>query len=281
MTPTNAPSASAASPSAGSSGRIVDTHVHAGLTKYEPIESLVDQMFRHRVDHAVLVQHAGEFDNNYLIECAMRYPGRFAIACLVDVQQPNAGDTLSAWVERSPAVQGVRLYLSQLFGGAPGAEAAWKRADELGLVITVSGGLRELTSPEMETTVKRFTRARLHLEHMAHPDAKAPEPYEQYRKALSLAQYEHVSLKVSGFYSFTQLGWSPYTDTIRFFELARDAFTPRRMMWGSDFPPVSFQEGFHNTLRFAMHQLPVASAEDRHYLLGRTALSHWRFDLAA
>ena len=41
-------------------GRVVDTHVHAGLTKYEPVESLVDQMFRHRVDHAVLVQHAGE-----------------------------------------------------------------------------------------------------------------------------------------------------------------------------------------------------------------------------
>lgn len=255
--------------------------MHAGLTKYEPIESLLDQMFRHRVDHAVLVQHAGEFDNRYLIECAQRFPGRFAIACLVDVQQPDAAQTLTAWVERSPAVQGVRLYLSHLFGGAPGAEAAWSRADELGLVVTVAGGLRELTSPEMEGTVKRFSRARLHLEHLAHPDPKAPEPFEQYRKALALAQFENVSLKVSGFYSFTQLPWSPYTDTIRFFELARDAFGARRMMWGSDFPPVSFREGFHNTLRFATSHLPLASAEDRAYLLGRTALSHWRFDLGA
>jgi L-fuconolactonase len=262
-------------------GRIVDTHVHAGLTKYEPIESLVDQMFRHRVDHAVLVQHAGEFDNRYLIESAQRYPGRFAVACALDVQQADAAETLSAWVERSPAVQGVRLYLAQLFGGAPGAEATWQRADELGLIVTVAGGLRELTSPEMEAAVKRFTRARLHIEHLAHPDPKAPEPYEQYRKALSLAHYENVSLKVSGFYGFTQLPWSPYVDTIRFFELARDAFGPRRMMWGSDFPPVSFREGFHNTLRFATSHLPLGSAEDRAYLLGRTALSHWRFDLSA
>src|SRR5262245_6713385 len=90
-------------------GRVVDTHVHAGLTKYEPIESLVDQMFRYRVDHAVLVQHAGEFDNRYLIECAQRYPGRFAIACLVDAGRPDAGDRLAGWVARSPAVQGTRL----------------------------------------------------------------------------------------------------------------------------------------------------------------------------
>jgi L-fuconolactonase len=263
------------------SGRVVDTHVHAGLTKYEPIESLVDQMFRHRVDHAVLVQHAGEFDNTYLIESARRYPGRFAIACSVDVQDPAAADHLSEWVERSPAIQGVRLYAAQLFAGAPGSDAAWRRADELGLIVSVGASLRDLTSPQMEETVRRFTRARLHLEHLAHPDPREPEPYETYRRALALAAHEHVTLKVSGFYSFTRLAWSPYVDTIPFFELALEAFGPRRMMWGSDFPPVSFREGYHNTLRFASQHLPLPSAEDRAYLLGRTALTHWRFDLGA
>jgi L-fuconolactonase len=262
-----------------SAGRVVDTHVHAGLTKYEPVESLVDQMFRHRVDNAVLVQHAGEYDNSYLIECARRYPGRFAIACLVDAGQADAAERLSEWVERSPAVQGIRLYVKQLFDGAPGAEAVWKRADELGLNITVGGSLRELVSPEMEKAVKRFTRARLHLEHLAHPDPKEAAPYETYRRAVALAKYENVALKVSGFYGFTQLAWSPYTDTIRFFEIALEAFGAKRMMWGSDFPPVSMREGFHNTIRFASQLLRRASAEDRAFLLGRTALSHGRFDV--
>ena len=265
--------------SAGSAGRVVDTHVHAGLTKYEPIESLLDQMFRHRVDHAVLVQHAGMFDNRYLIECAERFPGRFAVACLVDVTQPGAADDLSMWVERSPAVQGVRLYLRQLFEGTPGAAATWRRADELGLVVTVGGSLAELASPQMAEVVERFTQARLHLEHLAHPDPKEPEPYETYRRALSLARYPHVSLKVSGFYGFTREPWSPYLDTLRFVQLALEHFGPRRMMWGSDFPPVSFREGYHNALRFAAQHIPLASYEDRAYLLGRTALSFWRFDL--
>ncbi len=259
----------------------MDTHVHAGLTKYEPIESLLDQMFRQRVDHAVLVQHAGMFDNTYLVECAQRYPGRFVVACLVDAQQPDAADMLTAWVERSPAVQGVRLYLSQLFGGALGAERLWQRADELGLNVTMAGSLRELASPEMAQVARRFTHARLHVEHLGHPDPKEPAPFETYRRAMALAELPHVSLKVSGFYSFTQLPWSPYTDTVRFFEVALEAFGARRMMWGSDFPPVSFREGYANALRFAAQLLPLASYEDRAYLLGRTALSHWRFDLVS
>lgn len=262
-------------------GRVADTHVHAGLTKYEPVESLVDQMFRHRVDHAVLVQHAGEFDNRYLVECAQRYPGRFAIACLVDATQAGAGDRLAEWVERSPAIQGVRLYLGQLFGGAPGAEAAWQRADELGLNVTVAGSLRDLASPQMREVADRFQRVRLHLEHLAHPDPKEPPPYETYRQALALAEQPHVFLKVSGFYAFTQLAWAPYVDTLRFVELALEAFGARRMMWGSDFPPVSGREGYHNTVRFAMREIPLSSAEDRAYLLGRTALGQWRFDIAA
>jgi L-fuconolactonase len=260
-------------------GRVVDTHVHAGLTKYEPIESLLDQMFRHRVDHAVLVQHAGMFDNAYLIECAQRFPGRFAVACLVDPSRPEAADELSAWVERSPAVQGVRLGVAQLFAGAPGAAALWARADELGLNVTMTASLKDLASPQMAEVVERHTHARLHIEHLGHPDPKAEPPYETYRRALSLARYPHVALKVSGFYSFTTSPWSPYTDTLRFVELALEAFGARRMMWGSDFPPVSFREGYANALRFAAQLIPLASYEDRAYLLGRTALSHWRFDL--
>jgi L-fuconolactonase len=261
--------------------RVVDTHVHAGLTKYEPVESLVDQMFRHRVDHAVLVQHAGMFDNRYLIECAQRFPGRFAVACLVDVTLPDAADQLSAWVEQSPAVQGIRLYVRQLFEGAPGAEATWRRADELGLNITIGGSLADLASPAMAAVAERYTRAKLHVEHLAHPDPKEPAPYERYRQALSLARFPHVALKVSGFYGFTQQPWSPYVDTLRFAEVALESFGARRMMWGSDFPPVSMREGYQNALRFATTYIPVATAEDRAYLLGRTALGHWRFDLGA
>ena len=69
---------------------LIDTHCHAGLEKYEPIESMVDQMFRNRVTGAVLVQHLGQYDNRYLVDCAQRFPGRFAIVALVEVARADA-----------------------------------------------------------------------------------------------------------------------------------------------------------------------------------------------
>ena len=87
---------------------VVDTHVHAGTTKYEPVESLLDQMARHGVDHAVLIQHMGMYDNSYLVACAEAHPGRFAIACLIDAHEPGAAARLE--VDRRPGIVVVYLY---------------------------------------------------------------------------------------------------------------------------------------------------------------------------
>ncbi|MBI1928834.1 amidohydrolase, partial [Candidatus Poribacteria bacterium] len=48
---------------------IVDTHCHAGLDKYEPIESLLYQMGQAGVDKAILIQHQGNTNNSYHVEC--------------------------------------------------------------------------------------------------------------------------------------------------------------------------------------------------------------------
>ena len=38
-------------------------------------------------------------------------------------------------------------------------------------------------------------------------------------------------------------------------DLALESFGPRRMMWGSDFPPVSGREGYRNALQLAQTPL--------------------------
>jgi L-fuconolactonase len=54
---------------------IVDTHCHASPYWYAPVESLLDEMNRSRVDKAVLIQIGGMYDNSYLIECMGRMHG--------------------------------------------------------------------------------------------------------------------------------------------------------------------------------------------------------------
>ncbi len=84
------------------------------------------------------------------------------------------------------------------------------------------------------------------------------------------------NLKVSEFYMCTRQPF-PYDDTKRLTDLALLAFGPERMMWGSDFPPVRFPEGYHNTLAFGDRIFPDLSEEGRVWLIGRTADRVWQF----
>ena len=71
----------------------------------------MDQMYRHGVDKAVLVQIDGWFDNSYPIECMRRFPGRFSVGAVVDTDQRDAPGQLEAWVEQGG--EGIRLRPTQ------------------------------------------------------------------------------------------------------------------------------------------------------------------------
>ena len=61
------------------------------------------------------------------------------------------------------------------------------------------------------------------------------------------------------------------------FEMARDAFGVKRMMWGSDFPPSAAREGYANTLRGVMNHPAFAGGDDIEWVMGRTAERTWGF----
>src|SRR5690349_4224010 len=113
---------------------IVDAHVHTALMTYEPVEMLLMQMQYNGVDKALLVQIGHSTDNSYLIECMRRFPGRFAVACRVDVTSPQALTDLERW--RREGVEAVRLKNADR---SPGSDplAIWKKASELGMSVSV------------------------------------------------------------------------------------------------------------------------------------------------
>ena len=69
--------------------QIIDTHCHAGRNWFEPLETLLFQMDRNGVDGAVLIQHGGTYDNDYLFECVSAQPGRFKIVVMIDPRTPT------------------------------------------------------------------------------------------------------------------------------------------------------------------------------------------------
>jgi len=50
-------------------------------------------------------------------------------------------------------------------------------------------------------------------------------------------------------------------------------------MWGSDFPPVASHEGYAKALEM-VDKIPFFTESDKGWILGKTALSLWRFGKA-
>ena len=88
-------------------------------------------------------------------------------------------------------------------------------------------------------------------EHFAGATANMEEPYEQFGRALEIAQLPNVYVKLGGLGEITRRPPTLVADfrfehTPPFVEMILEAFGPRRTMWGSDYPPVGNREGYRN-----------------------------------
>ena len=258
---------------------IVDTHCHGGANWFEPVELLLYQMNVNSVDKAVLIQHGGTYDNRYLFECAERFKDRFAVVVIVDASDPDAPQTLEKWAAFGAV--GVRLGPTVR---SPGQDplAIWRKADELGLVVSSLGDVEDFASDEFTRLVVDLPNLPIVIEHLAGVKQGAQPPYAAFKRALALSRHPNTYIKVGGLgeISLRPPVLQPYfafDHVPPLIEMARDAFGPRRMMWGSDYPPVSGREGYRNALNGVAEHAAFKSAEDREWVMGKTALSVFRF----
>jgi len=258
---------------------IVDTHCHALPHWFEPVEVLLHQMYTHGVEKAALIQVMGQFDNRYLFECVRRFPGRFSPTVIVDTRQADAPEALERWAREG--AEGVRLHALVRSPGSDGL-AIWRKAAELGLVVSAFGKAEDVASEDFEVVIKEFPSLPVSIEHLAWVGPDAAPPYTTFRKTLGLARYPNAYMKFCGLgeichrpVPFPQpMAFAPIPPVMA---MAYDAFGASRMMWGSDFPPVASREGYGNALRWTMEQFPFRSEDDRTWVFGKTALSLFRF----
>ena len=255
---------------------IVDTHCHAGTNWFEPVETLLFQMERNGVDKAVLVQFRGNYDSSYILDCTCKYPGRFAAVVLVDTKQPDALDKLEDWAGRGAV--GVRLAPEEHSPG-PDPLAVWRKASDLGLVVSSLGTLANFASDGFRDVVSSLPNLEIVIEHLA--GATPDMDYSLFERAMRLAQYPNTYIKLPGFGEVLPRPF-PLPETTfgappRCVRMAYEAFGARRMMWGSDYPPSGSREGYANALRFPLEHIDFFTAQDREWAFGQTALSVWRF----
>lgn len=258
---------------------IVDTHVHVGRYWFEPVEALLFQMDRTGVEKAVLIQYMGNYDNWYEIECVREHPERFAAVVMVDTAQPDASGRLEMWA-REGAV-GVRLGADER---SPGSDplAIWRKASELGLVVSCAGRMEEFASEAFHSLVQELPELKIVIEHLGGAEPEPDMNYRLFQRVLALASYSNTYIKLPGFGEVLPRPMPfrepPFAGPPRSVLMACEAFGAKRMMWGSDFPPCSGREGYANTLRFPMERIEFFADEERGWVFGRTALSVWEFE---
>lgn len=256
-------------------GEIVDTHVHASPIWYEPVETLLAQLERNGVARAVLIQQGGQFDNRYLLACVARYPDRLSAVVLVDTQQPDAGETLARWAEQGAI--GVRLRAEER---SPGDDplAIWRQAAALGLTISCIGDAADLADPGFQAVVEAVAAVPLVIEHMGHmarPGGVSATAAQQ-EAILALAAYPHCMMKFHGLGEICARPMPfrefPFDRTnTDLFDRALGAFGTQRLMWGSDFPPVSGREGYTNALHWPLAHFAQQPDADLAALFGGNA----------
>ena len=113
------------------------------------------------------------------------------------------------------------------------------------------------------------------------PDKLADCPLnqpEELDKLLALRRFPKVYVKISHSWSLSAEKY-PYPDSQRQIKRLYDAFGPRRLMAGSDWPLVEKFCTYAQAIDIARQRISFFSAEDKRWICGLTAQQVWPFGM--
>jgi predicted TIM-barrel fold metal-dependent hydrolase len=237
---------------------------------YRP-ENLLRDAAPSDVNHFVLVQMSYYgFDNSYMLNVIRSRPAQFRGIAIVD---PDAEWPDSAMRDLAAyGVRGFRIYLEsghpQPLPGHTGYEQMFRCAADEDLAICALIDPKRL--PELDQECQRFPRTPVIIDHLARIGMTGQVEEDDVRALCAMARYPEVRVKLSGFYA---LGESrpPHLDLALLIRRVYEVFGARRLMWGSDAPFQMTRETYSDSISLIRDRLDFLSAEERDWVLGRSA----------
>ena len=279
---------------------VFDTHVHifapsrypfaAGQTgpavPYGDAEHLIALMDAAGVAAALLVQTPWlGLDNRYLVESMQRYPGRFAALGYFDHPAAPAAPAELERQYHEDRFRGLRLHLAnssrgfvddervigELLSGA--VDPLFQQARRLGVPVQFLN--RVSNSHVIVTIADRYPDLTVVVDHLGHPLVAEAPAFPSSAPLFSLAERPNVFVKVSNHVLSSRQPY-PWADLHGYQRRLLDAFGPRRLMWGSNWPMDTPQLGYAERLAAVRDELTFLEGEEKEWLLGRTAYSLWQ-----
>jgi L-fuconolactonase len=238
------------------------------------MEQMIAAMDQAGIAKSVLVQASTCYghDNSYMADAVAAYPNRFTGVFSIDVLAPDAPEKIRHWVGRR--LTGMRLFTAGStmpnqadWVDAPRSFPAWECAGELGIPVCMQMTVKAI--PQLIRMLERFPNVRVILDHLAKPTLSDGPPYTGASDVFRLADYKNLYLKLTPrTVAEAQTGKAAHAT---FFPLLVSKFGASRIAWGSNYPA---SEGtLLGLLEMTRSALSVLSAEDRDWILARTALT--------
>jgi L-fuconolactonase len=257
---------------------LVDSHAHVAEHWYEPAESLLAVMARCGIDRSVLVQSVLDPSPDYVLAAAQKYPDSFVAVTRVDPASIDLDRDVSRLVQLGS--KGLRVDLRTLSATTTAPPFHWSTIVASGLPVSCIGPTNEAESEALERVLTDFPDFVIVTEHLAGRNlpASRAERLGQMRRLRRLAKHPNAHAKLHGLGELIPYPFHPsdLRDQARMvpdvLAVALDAFGPRRLMWGSDYPLVSSREGYRNALEWMRSAIELSGADEPSEIFAKDAM---------
>jgi predicted TIM-barrel fold metal-dependent hydrolase len=212
------------------------------------------------------------FDNSYMLDTITAHPDAFSGIAVVDSATADLDSAMRALAAQG--VRGFRISPGESSRGwldTPGMTSMWRSgaARRLAMCLLIDPEML----PDVGSMCEHFPDTPVVIDHLARIGVDGQIRDSDTRRLCSLAKYRNVYVKVSAFYALGRKR-VPYGDLAPLIRRVFEAYGPQRLMWASDCPfQVEDGHTYAASLALITGGLPFLSAEDRSWLLARTAES--------
>jgi predicted TIM-barrel fold metal-dependent hydrolase len=286
----------------------IDAHVHVwtddtshyplapGWKKSDmkPARFTPEDFFRHAkpagIDRAVLIQMSyytpqGEFsravdrfNNSYMLDMIALHKGAFCGTAVVDPAADGVDRLMGELAKKK--VRAFRIYpgLDTSVKPNEGKGDGWLRAAGYEKMFAAGAKNKQAISclinpdalPDLDRMCRKYPGTPVIIDHLCRIGADGTIRDEDVSALCAMAKHKNVMVKVGAFYALGEKK-PPYTDLAPLVRKVLQAFGANRCMWESDCPFQVVEQKYSDSIDLIRTRLAFLSAEDREWLLRRTA----------
>jgi predicted TIM-barrel fold metal-dependent hydrolase len=269
----------------------IDAHVHvwtpdiqhyplaAGYKKEDmkPPSFTPEELFKHckpaGVDRINLIQMSFYgFDNSYMLDMIAEHKGVFAGTAVID---PFGDDPAKLMTELArKRVRAFRIHPS--LSKQPSAK--WLEPAGCNVLFETAAKTNQALScliapdalPELDRMCRKFPTTPVIIDHLCRIGVSGTIADKDVDALCAMAGHKSVMVKVGAFYALGKKQ-PPYDDLGPLIQRVVKAFGANRCMWESDCPFQVVAHKYEESIDLVRKRLDFLSAEDRDWLLRRTA----------